>query len=198
MKRVEEKLDSFTNDIMSDVIAKRDEMFRQQEADFDLIYKDKELELINKSYEIIEDGLKKIDKEKNEILSRTIMENRVKLLNKRREIIEQIFLKAVEKIVEFTKSDEYYDYLVKEIKEGLELIGEGEKTIFINYKDRDFQDRLNQLFGIEVELEAKNLDIIGGYKIHNKDTNSFLDNSFKKLLKNERESFLEKCKLEIE
>lgn len=198
MRIVEEKLERFTNDIMSDVTAKRQEILQEVEKELEKKYKEKEMEYINESYEIIEDGLKKIDKEKNEIISKTIMDNRVKLLNKRSEIIDRIFDGVVEEIKEFTKSKEYYDYLVRMIKESINSLGEGEKVIYINYNDKQYLETLNKEFKNNVILENKTIDMLGGCKVHNKNSNIFLDNSFSKKLKDQRDGFLQKCKLEIE
>lgn len=198
MRIVEEKLERFTNDIMSDVTAKRQEILQEVENVLEKKYKEKEMEYINTSYEIIEDGLKKIDKEKNEIISKTIMDNRVKLLNKRSEIIDRIFDGVVEVIKEFTKSKEYYDYLVNMIKDSINSLGEGKKVIYINYNDKQYLETLNKEFENNVILENKTIDMLGGCKVHNKNSNIFLDNSFSKKLKDQRDGFLQKCKLEIE
>jgi vacuolar-type H+-ATPase subunit E/Vma4 len=198
MRIVEEKLERFTNDIMSDVTAKRQEILSQVEERLDKIYKDKENEYINNSYEIIEKGLKHIDKEKNEIISKIIMDNRIKLLNKRTDIINNIFNSVIEEIRCFTEEEQYYSYLCSSIEQSLKEVGDGDKIVYINYNDEKYLEKLNDKFNNIIQLEEKIIDMLGGCKVHNINSNIFFDNSFAKKLQDQREGFLQKCKLEIE
>jgi vacuolar-type H+-ATPase subunit E/Vma4 len=198
MKIVEEKIDKFTHDIMTDVSNQRNKIMEETEKELKLMYEKKELEYLSKAYKIIQNGLKNIEKEKNEIISRSIMDSKRKILKERNNIINSIFENAETELVEFTQTKDYINYLVKMIKEGIDNIGDGDIIIYISYTDKNHLDILNSKFSNRIVLEDKHTKMIGGCKIHNKSSNLFLDDSFSTKLYNEKETFLTKCKLEIE
>lgn len=198
MRIVEEKIDKFAHDIMTDVGNQRKTIMEETEKELEEIFEEKELEYLSKAYEIIQSGLKNIHKEKNEIISRSIMDSKRKILKTRDDIIKSVFEDAEGKLVEFTEKEEYLDYLIKMIKEGIGNIGDGDRVIYISYTDEKYLKRLNREFDNKVILEDKNQKMIGGCKIYNKSNNLFLDDSFSSKLYEEKETFLHKCKLEIE
>lgn len=195
---VEEKLEHFANDIMADVALKRQKILDGVDKTINEKYDRKETEFYTEAYEIIQGNLKKIDKEKNEIISKATMANKILLLNKRTEIINNVFESAREKLRAFTLEKDYYDYLVNMIKNDLDAIGDGEIIIILNASDERYLKTLEKQFNHTIKLENKNIDMIGGCKLLNKTTNTFLDDSFENRLENQKESFLHRCKLEVE
>ncbi|GMQ58415.1 hypothetical protein AN1V17_28100 [Vallitalea sediminicola] len=198
MRIVEEKIDKFAHDIMTDVSNQRKEIMEQMEKELDVIYEEKELAYLSKAYEIIQSGLKSIQKEKNEIISRSIMDSKRKILKAREEIIKGTFQDAEKKLEEFTQKKEYQQYLKNMIKEDVTKMGDGEILIYIDHTDEKYLSRLNEEFDNKVNLEDKNKKMIGGCKIFNKTKNLYLDDSFYSKLYKQKETFLHNCNLEIE
>lgn len=198
MRIVDEKIDKFAHDIMNDVSRQRNKVMEQTEKELEDIFEEKELEYLSKAYEVIQSGLKSIHKEKNEILSRAIMDSKRDILKARNDMIKAIFADAEKDLIAHTKSETYYDELCQMIKEGIMEIGEGDLKIFIAYTDKQHLHALEKKFDQEIVLEDKHEKMIGGCKIYNQSKNLYLDNSFYTKLYGQKETFLQQCKLEIE
>ncbi len=131
------KLEHFTSEIMSGVAEQKSQIEMEQDKRLKADYEAKELEYLESAYEIIQNGLKDIDREKNEVVSKTLMKNKVALLNGRKNIIDQVFEKATKRLEEHTKTEQYKDELTQAIDKQMEYMGEGDYIIYINYKDKD-------------------------------------------------------------
>ncbi len=198
MRIVDEKIDKFAHDIMNDVSKQRNKVMEQTEKELEELLEEKELEYLSKAYEVIQNGLKSIHKEKNEIISRAIMASKREILKTRYDMIKQIFEDAEKDLLAHTKSESYYDELCQMIKEGILEIGEGDLKIIIAYTDEQHLHALKKKFDHEIVLEDKHEKMIGGCKIFNQSKNLYLDNSFYTKLYGQKEAFLQHCKLEIE
>ena len=198
MRIVEEKIDKFAQDIMTDVSKKRKAIMEQTEKELDAIYEEKELAYLSKAYELIQNGLKSIQREKNEIVSRAIMNSKREILKARENIIKNTFKNAEDKLKDFTLQDNYYDYLKKMIKDDKVEIGDGDIIIYISNTDDKHLNMLNKEFNNQVILQDDDTEMIGGCKIFNKTKNIFLDDSFYSKLYGQKEEFLHNCNLEIE
>ncbi|MBC7960748.1 MAG: hypothetical protein H7X94_12870 [Vallitaleaceae bacterium] len=198
MRIVEEKLERFRNDIMVDVVAQKDAVMAEFNHAYDEEFDRKETEYLTESYNIVQMGLKKIDKEKHEILSKAIMDNKMKLLNKRTEVINGVFALAEKKLKDFARSAAYFDYLTQLIEENLASIGPGDIEIYINHEDEKFIKMIEMKFNVVIHLENRNIDMIGGCKVMNKTAGLFIDDSFAKRLYDQKEGFLQNCKIQVE
>lgn len=193
------KLNHFRADIMTEVAEKKRTILEQAQKKFESEYEAKELQFLEEAYNIIQSGLKKIDREKIEVISKTEMENKVKLLHKRKEIIDRVFEKAKEKIDEYTKTEEYKTNLLAKIKEHMDYLGEGEYTIYLNYKDKDLYNLVQDTFkDANVMIEKKYIDMLGGCKLLNNTSKIYLDDTIAKRLEEEHEDFLQYCNIAIE
>jgi len=192
------KLEHFKADIMNDVADKKRVIEERVDTKLKKEYETKELQFLEEAYNIIQSGLKQIDRQKNEVISKTQMENKVKLLHKRKTIIDNVFMKAREEIEKFTKTEEYKKDLIAKIKTHMEFLGEGDYTIYINYKDKALYRELQDLFpDANVFIERKYIEMLGGCKLLNNTTKVYLDDSIAKRLEEEEEGFLQYCGIEI-
>jgi vacuolar-type H+-ATPase subunit E/Vma4 len=193
------KLEHFKADIMNDVAEKRLIIEERVNKKLKKEYEAKELQFLEDAYNIIQSGLKQIDRDKNEVISKTQMENKVKLLNKRKTIIDNVFIKARAEIEKYTKTEKYKEELIHKIKAHIEFLGDGEKTIYINYKDKELYHFIQENFkDANVIVERKYIEMLGGCKLLNNTTKVYLDDSISKRLEEEEEGFLKYCGIEIE
>lgn len=193
------KLDKFNKIIMEDVQERKQSIDKQVHDKLAKDFEEKELQFLQEAYATIQSGLKQIDREKNELLSKTLMENKVLLLNKRQSIIHEVFSEARKRIKAYTDTEAYRDKLIEDIKKHLEFMGEGDYMIYINYEDKEWYDDLVAAFpGYTIHLEKKYVDMLGGVKVHNLTTNLFIDDSMQKQLEEEEENFLQECGIEVE
>ena len=193
------KLEHFTSEIMSGVAEEKAKIELEQKRRLEADYEKKELEYLESAYSIIQNGLKDIDREKNAIISKTLMKNKVALLNGRKKIINRVFQKAIERLEARTKTEEYKEELVKKIDSLMEYMGEGKYVIYINYKDKNLYEFLQAKYPEHnVFIERKNIEMIGGCKLLNESKNVFVDASYAKRLEEEREDFLQYCEIQID
>lgn len=198
MSRIEEKLEHFANDVMSDVGEERRILIDQVDEELRNEYDLKENEMLGEAYEIIQEALENIDQKKNESLSRVIMNNRAKQFAKRNEILEDIYQKAIARILEFKKTEAYKSLLLKRVDEAKAVLGEGELWLKLDYSDREFVDFIQESTACSVELESKKIQLIGGCIVQNRDTNTIVDYSFSRKLEEAKADFVQQCKLEID
>lgn len=193
------KLDRFRAEIMNDVADKKRIIETRVHDKLEKEYENMELQYLEEAYEIIQSGLKAIDKEKNEVISKTQMENKVKLLAKRKAIIDEVFGSAKVQIEAYTKTEEYKTKLIEKIKGHLEYLGEGDYIIYLNYKDKGlYMDIQKEFPDHKVFMEKRYIEMLGGCKLHNTTTNVYLDDSIVKRLEQEEENFLQYCGIEID
>ncbi len=162
MSRIEEKLTHFADDVMSDVGEERRGLVEKLDEQLRDKYAEKEAEYLAEAYEIIQGALTGAEQRKKESLSRIVMGNRNKLFNKRNDILKNVYAKTMDELIAFKESDAYKTHLLKKISHGKEVLGEGDIWVKLNYSDRDLQDFIETKTGLNVAIESKKIQLIGG------------------------------------
>ena len=104
MDKFDIKIGEFASIILDDVNKQSVEMNALTTLELEKEFEETELVFLQRAYSLIQDGLRKINREKSEIISKNKMENRIKLLNKRNEIVEHVFKDAENALKVFAKS----------------------------------------------------------------------------------------------
>ena len=112
--------------------------------------------------------------EKRKIASITEVDMRNRLLQTKEDLVDATFIKAVSKLKNYVKTNEYHSYLLKLIEDACEKIGQKNLIIQVNAKDEGWltQDALKSLskkLHCELKLSDKNGDYIGGCIIQTSD-----------------------------
>lgn len=197
-KIIEEKLQRFSTDIMQEAKKKERHQLLLLDKQLNEEYEKQHEAYLNEAYELIQKGLKGVDKQKNERLSKCVMDNRMRLLQMRTQVIEDVFTKAEQRLSVFTQSPDYEALLVDRIKDALQKLDKGKITIYLRPADEPLISMLKVTFpAVRFELESKKIVMIGGCKAYNKTTKVFVDNTFAKALETAKEGFLQKCGIEI-
>ncbi len=198
MSRIVEKLEHFANDIMADVGEERRILIEQTDKELHDQYDAKEIEYLKEAYELIQKSLIKIDQKKNESLSRIIMGNRVRLFEKRNELLNEIYQKVIDALKSFKKTDDYKVHLVRLIESSKQKLGPGEYSVKLDYSDKELVAFIEEATGLPVELESKKVQLIGGCIVQNRTNHTIVDNAFSKKLDNVKGEFVHQCQLEID
>ncbi len=128
--------------------------------------------------------------EKRKIASVTEVEIRNRLLQTKEDLVDAAFEKSLAKLKAFVESEEYHDYLLKNMQNAIEKIGQKDLVIQVNAKDKDWltQDvlkRLSKKLNCELKLSEKTGDFLGGCIIQTEDEkiiyNVTLDNRLQEL-----------------
>ncbi len=196
-----EKLNRFSAVVLSDAQKKRAAI----EADNELIKKQKndeaQNEFLKNAYETIQSAVEKIRREDNEKVLMAGVNARKELFAAREKIIENVFNEIKDNLLAFTKTSDYSSWLLKQIKQASDEIGEGDKTVFARSEDvalinkiiSDIPDKDGK-----ITVEEINEDIIGGIKVRNNTRGIISDCTFDEILAGKKTDFLNRSGLSIE
>jgi len=198
MRRVDEKLEHFANELMSDVGEERRTLINALETELREYNEVKENEMLTEAYEIIQSALENIDQQKNESLSKIIMGNRTRLFEKRNEILNNMYDEAINRIKEFKKTEGYKEMLLKKVAEAQKTLGDGDAWVKLDYSDAELKDYIKEKTGCSVELESKRIQLIGGCIVHNRTSQLIVDSTFSRKLDDAKADFVQRCNLEID
>jgi V/A-type H+-transporting ATPase subunit E len=148
-------------------------------------------EQADQNYQIIINQAKtKAEAERRKITSVTEVEIRNRLLQTKEDLVDGAFEKALVKLENFVKTEEYHEYLLKLIEEVVKKFGQKNVVVQVNVKDKTWltQDMLNRLskkLRHELKLSDETGHYIGGCKIQSVDGkltyDSTIDNRLQEL-----------------
>jgi V/A-type H+-transporting ATPase subunit E len=198
MSKTTEKLTKFTEMVMQEASRMKLELKEQAEHEKDELIAVSEIQYLRKAYEKIQESVRKIDKAMNEEISKTILESKQALFNRRDEIINAVFENVKKRIMEFRKTGEYRETLESHLKVSIGEAGEGDIRVLVDAEDlelmEDIRARLNAGFKVQESEEL----LLGGFLIVNRSKGLIWDHSYISRINEERQSFLEKHHFSIE
>ncbi|MBQ8509779.1 MAG: hypothetical protein IJ493_07730 [Clostridia bacterium] len=109
----EAKLRRFADEALGEAEAIASKIDAEVDAERRRRLEEGEKRILSEAYDHIQTELKNIRRQNSQELSRCTMEERRKLLLYREEIMRQVFDRVRERILDFTSTDAYRDYLVK-------------------------------------------------------------------------------------
>lgn len=180
---------------------------------FDAITKDAEErheEMTRKTRETVESGLEKaktkahsqaqakIERErmlKEQEFNRTVAnertQQRARLTDKRGAITDEVFGDAREKLVAFTESDGYADFLKKSAAGFAAVFPQGDVIVYVRPGDMRFADDIKNAFGRDCKVESSDEITIGGCRAGVAGGSTVADDTLDTRLEAQREWFLE-------
>ncbi len=202
MSSIDEKLQNFNDLILKEAAAQRDRILRQIREENEALIESKRKDFEEQAAEMLRRELYNIEREKNNIISKALVESRQLLMKTREGIINSVFDYLKEELETFTQSDAYAQYLKEDIRNSCRLAGEGKLVVYLSGADTDrYSSLLNELLKefprIEM-FEPAAEDVIGGCRVVNRSSNILVDNTFAKKLELNRDSFFEISGLRID
>ena len=174
----------------SDAILKEAEEFRQKEIERAT------KEAITDAYTLIQ---KNITLEKAKIVSdyaKLSQKSRSEIFVRRNEIVEEVFEKATSKLVSFTKTAEYDEYIKKSANEIANLFENKNCVISIKNDDAHKTDMIKAIVP-NCTVEFDNSIVIGGIKGYCEELSVIADDTLDSKLLNQRQWFAENSNLEV-
>lgn len=104
------------------------------------------------------------------------------------ELKDRIFEEADSLVRDYMKTEDYFDFLVKCIRQASHFAGRDEVVIYINPSDEDKRSDLQDATRVRLTISAE--DFIGGVRAVIRSRNILIDNSFKTQLRNEYDKFM--------
>ena len=194
-----EKLNTFTSLVLKDAEQKREKLLENVQKEYSERIDAKENELLQGAYENIQQNIQSDQKSANERVLHAELDSKKKLIMRREEIIDDVMKLSRAKIVEFIESDKYEEWLLSKIEKALFEVGKGSKTIYISSDDIKLKEKIEQIpdtSRITVEASGEK-DFLGGAKILNTDRKVAVDYSFKEMLSEEKQKFLQSSGLAL-
>lgn len=192
---MEEKLQVFEQEILKEANQKKMAIEQDTERERQARIAQKENEILTKAYQTIQKELGKIRREQNEMLSKAASDNKRLVLNRRGEIIQNVFAQLMERIETYRETEAYTAFVLRCAKAGLEEVGTGDVVILIDKRDTKQKKSLEKL-GVSVEQDT--MDILGGCRVLNRSRNVVSDRSLAKCIAEEKEHFLEEADFRIQ
>ena len=138
---------------------------------------DNSLSKLEEEYDkIISDGKKEADKLEKQIVGSSDIDVRNKQLLLLEEGVDRVFSKALDKIANVDRNDDYSNLIKTLLEESTKILGTTEVTVFTNTKDKDLvQSALSQFPGSK--LASDTIDCLGGIIAKSKDGTMTFDNT---------------------
>ena len=149
------------------------------------------------SEKYIKDKLEESRNRQTGILAKKIQEGQKKLFLERAEMTESVFKKAEEKLVEYTKTSDYSNSLVKSAKEVAKLFADNDCVVYVNERDMKNSDKIKAVFAGSTEVVADKSIKIGGIKGFCKAMNIVADETLDSKLYAQKEWFIENSGLSV-
>lgn len=200
MDNITEKLNTFTSLVMRDAEEKREKLMRRVEKEYSERLDERENELLENAYENIQENIQTAKREANERVLHAQMDSKKQLILRREEIIDEVMKTVRAKLVEFTESDEYEAWLISKIEKALFEVGKGSKIIYISPEDIKLKEKIEQIPDMsKISVEASSeRDFLGGAKVLNTDRRVSADYSFKEMLFEQKQTFLQSSGLSLD
>lgn len=167
------------------------EEFKRQEI------KKAEDEILNDAYNLIQKELAEMRSSIASELSKEEMESRRKLLQKRKQITDEIFTRAKNKLIEFTKTDKYKELLIKYTKEISNVLTDNGTVLCVRKEDLYLSDEIKKSFSNECLVKPSEDIIIGGIYGYNAQMGIVVDQTLDSKLDEQRSWFSENSGLKL-
>ncbi|OJU11333.1 MAG: hypothetical protein BGN88_06745 [Clostridiales bacterium 43-6] len=188
---VDEKVSKFVAAITEDANQKRDQITRETEEHIKTELAKAEEAARSESELLILRKTEAIRAQVGRELSHKELESRKTLFNRREEIADEVFLTLKEKVLAFTKTGEYKDYLLRSATELSQKFDGQAVTVLIKQDDVLYQDDIIKLFAPGSTVQADQNILLGGVKA--KTEVIAADNTLDSKLKDQKEWFGENC-----
>lgn len=194
MITIEEKLNLFTKLIYDKIEKENESLLKKFNLEYGNLLDDKKKEFEKQAEQLRKENEKNIEKQKLQIISKAKIEEKKILLEKRKEIFDEVLEELMAYCDDFTEKNEYKDMLLNDLKKvfkDIENINNFELTITSKDYNRFKEDILNMFSGFNIEISEDD-SIIGGFIITDKEKNIRIDMSMKNRILNSKELIGEK------
>ena len=130
-------------------------------------------------------------------ISESHIERTKKLIEKRDEYVSTIFKSAKDKLIDFTNSKDYQDFMMNKAKKIVDMFDMAECIVYVSSKDIAFKDQLMKLYSNILDVKENKNIIIGGLNGENVKSLLTIDETLDFALKNQKEWFTKNSGLTI-
>ncbi len=156
-----------------------------------------EAEVLRDAYYLIQKEMAQMKKGISSEVSKIELEKRKELFEKRKVIMDEVFKKAEDKLLKFTKTQEYSTLMKKYVSSISEVLKKPGTVLYICKRDKKLADEVKETFGRPCKIEVRENIKIGGVMAVNRSMSMVVDETIDTKLKDQKEWFAENSKLNI-
>lgn len=192
----ENKLKQFKNTVLSEA-EKEIEKIKKETIDFEKTELEKaRQDEYDKIFNVMQERVHDIQwKYKRELTKKSLNVKR-EILILRNELVEKLFLEAREKLLAFSKSNDYEHFLIELAKKVYNDFKCDDIEILLREDDMKFKDAFKKIFNID-SFSIDKTNKLGGFKVINHKDNILLDCTIEDKLLKQRRLFYENSSFEI-
>lgn len=189
MSQPDVNLEKFSSAVLSDAEAQRAQILAEVED-----YRKGELQraeedVLHEAYNLIQGEIANIRNQQSRALSLAELEGRRKLLALRAQITDKVFAETSAKIVAYTQTQPYADWLCAKLKASAETMAEGELVIEVKRGEQTPAETLIAAAGRKASVKEVPGIVLGGFLLVNSDKGLVIDETLDLRLHNERDWF---------
>ena len=183
----EEKLENFYNHSIESAQNEAERTVEEYQAALDQLFAEHQKQKRAQAEEELAAEKENLKRENNKAFSAEQLQIKRSLSAKSLEIEKKIFAEVEEKLKAFQKTPEYVEYLREKIQKDLEFAKGGQILFYLDASDEGIREQVEQAAGVKIQISREK--IIGGLLAAIEEKNILIDDSFRSMLAEERESF---------
>lgn len=182
---LEEKLENLSLAVLKDATLQSEALIREYQENIEHSLKTHEEELTKRNQEEYEYQYAKLEREKNKAISQAMLESRMLITKKNEELSKKLFDFVTIKLLEYKKTKEYENYLLKLIDTAINFSNGHEMTLYIDPSDASLKDFLEKKSKKTITISDENF--LGGIRAIMTEKNILIDESFSTKITEEKE-----------
>ena len=194
----EEKLKAFLTAIDEYAEKQRTRILSDLEASNRLAVEKAEKATLDSAYEIIDRRTTAVRMQVNQEIAAREAKARQELIIKRNAIESEVFARAAERLLEYTKTEGYRSHLISSSEKAAKLLGsEGVTEIYVCGRDLCYKDDIAGAFGKECRVIEDPSIKIGGLRFENDESARAIDATYDGALYSQRDEFARMSGLKV-
>ncbi|WP_099204840.1 V-type ATP synthase subunit E [Scatolibacter rhodanostii] len=137
----------------------------------------------------IQHRLEKVNSEMSREIAHREQDVKQDILKQRREITNQVFEDAKKRLLDFTQTEEYLPFLLKQVESIKELYAVDDAVFVIKQADERYQEDLQKAFGRPCQFQTDAAIQIGGLQVKSTKLGKMVDQSLDSLLCDQHDWF---------
>lgn len=183
----EQKFQEFSGLVLREASEQKQRLLKEVKSKIDQAQENIRQDMIDQAEQELKAETEKAVRKKNEELSKAAMQARKTLIQTREQLIGKMYDSVLDKLNDFTKSDDYFSFLVNNIKEAKQELNDENVVVYIGSGDKALIEKLEQTTKVKVEIEDS--INIGGCKVISPAKRMLVDATLQKRLDEQFASF---------
>ncbi len=192
-----DKLRAFENAILQET----DEKISQLEEEVKE-YEKREIEKAknddyNRMFNYMQEKVQEIKHKYRQDITRYELQTKRSIFMYRNSLAQKIFDEVSEKLVEFSNSDKYFDFIVDKLNESLKVFPCETGKILVSKKDLQLLEKIKEKVPAITDVLVDKKNHLGGFTLINEEAGLLIDQTFKTLIEDEKQKFYSSCGMTV-